>query len=223
MALSHSPKIITDGLVLCLDAANPKSYPGSGTAWTDISGNGNNGTLVNGVGFSSSNAGSLVFDGVDDYVTLGTKVVLPADILGYSFSAWWKVENTSGRPDVIISKGGSCFIEMSTGGNLVVFIGVSGRSAPFNTNVAINLNEWYCVFVVWDGADLIAYLNGVEVARRVNDGTSIIVEDLRIGTNAANNSGWWPGNIAQVAMYNRALTADEVQQNFNALRGRYGV
>ena len=67
MALSHSPSIVTNGLVLCLDAANSKSYPGSGTTWTDLSGRGNNGTLVNGVGYNSGNLGSLVFDGVDDY------------------------------------------------------------------------------------------------------------------------------------------------------------
>jgi hypothetical protein len=68
MGLSHSPSIITQNLVLCLDAANPKSYPGSGTTWTDLSGNGNTGTLVNGVGYNSGNLGSLSFDGVNDYV-----------------------------------------------------------------------------------------------------------------------------------------------------------
>ena len=63
MGTSYNPHIVSDGLVLCLDAANPRSYPGSGTSWYDLSGNGNNGTLVNGVGYSSDNAGSLVFDG----------------------------------------------------------------------------------------------------------------------------------------------------------------
>lgn len=66
MALAHNPKIVTDGLVLCLDAANPKSYPGSGTVWSDLSGNGNNGTLVNGVGYNSNNGGYLTFDGSND-------------------------------------------------------------------------------------------------------------------------------------------------------------
>jgi hypothetical protein len=69
MGLSHSPSIITQNLVLCLDAGNPKSYPGSGTAWTDLSGNGNTGTLVNGVGYNSGNLGSLVFDGSNDHIT----------------------------------------------------------------------------------------------------------------------------------------------------------
>ena len=70
MGLAHSPKIVTNGLVLCLDAGNTKSYPGSGTAWTDLSGRGNNGTLTNGPTYSSTNGGSVVFDAVDDYVTV---------------------------------------------------------------------------------------------------------------------------------------------------------
>jgi hypothetical protein len=69
MGLAHSPSIITQNLVLCLDAANPKSYPTTGTTWTDLSGNGNNGTLVNGVGYNTANGGALVFDGADDYIT----------------------------------------------------------------------------------------------------------------------------------------------------------
>jgi hypothetical protein len=67
MGIAYNPAIIRSNLVLCLDAANPKSYPGSGTTWTDLSGFGNNGTLINGVGYSSDNLGSLSFDGVNDY------------------------------------------------------------------------------------------------------------------------------------------------------------
>ena len=69
MGLAHSPRIVTDGLVLCLDAGNTKSYPGSGTTWTDLSGNGNTGTLTNGVGYSGDNLGSLSFDGVNDFTS----------------------------------------------------------------------------------------------------------------------------------------------------------
>ena len=68
MGLAHSPSLVMNGLVLALDAANPKSYPGSGTTWTDLSGRGNTGTLTNGPTYSSANGGSLVFDGTNDYV-----------------------------------------------------------------------------------------------------------------------------------------------------------
>ena len=83
MSLAHSPRIITDGLVLCLDAGNTKSYPGSGTTWTDLSGQGNNGTLVNGVGYNGSNGGVYLEStgkehdsehrGITEYMSIGNK------------------------------------------------------------------------------------------------------------------------------------------------------
>ena len=69
MGIAYNPRVVTDGLVLCLDAGNVKSYPGSGTTWTDLSGKGNTGTLTNGPTYSSANGGSIVFDGVDDRVS----------------------------------------------------------------------------------------------------------------------------------------------------------
>jgi hypothetical protein len=75
MGIAYNPRTITDGLVLCLDAANSKSYPGSGTTWTDLSGLGNTGTLVNGVGYSGDNLGSLSFDGSNDRVELSSNAV----------------------------------------------------------------------------------------------------------------------------------------------------
>ena len=68
MAFNFSPKIVTNGLVLALDAANTKSYPGSGTVWSDLTPNGNNGALTNGPTFNSANGGSIVFDGTNDYL-----------------------------------------------------------------------------------------------------------------------------------------------------------
>ena len=74
MGLSHSPRIVTDGLVFCVDAANKRSYPGVGTTWTDLTANKNNGTLTNGPTFDSANGGSIVFDGTNDYVDLGSSL-----------------------------------------------------------------------------------------------------------------------------------------------------
>ena len=71
MAVSAGPKIVKDGLVLCLDAGNSESYPGSGTTWTDLSGNGNNGTLTNGPTFNTGSLGSISFDGINDYCDVG--------------------------------------------------------------------------------------------------------------------------------------------------------
>jgi len=84
MGLSHSPRIVTNGLVLCLDAGNRQSYPGSGTTWTDLSGNGKNGTLTNGPTYTSANVGAIVFDGVDDYVSCSASNILN----NFSYDIW---------------------------------------------------------------------------------------------------------------------------------------
>ena len=107
MAISYNPRIVTDGLVLALDAGNPKSYPGSGTTWTDLSGNGNNGTLTNGPTYSSANGGSIVFDGVDDYAEI-TDSSNNFDLGGIdaTLEFWIYIPSTSGA-DVIIGKGGN--------------------------------------------------------------------------------------------------------------------
>ena len=93
MGVTYNPKIVTDGLVLALDAANVKSYPGSGTTWTDMSGNGNNVTLTNGPTFSSDNGGSIVFDGVNDTATLSN----PSTLSNYTLSLWINIISYSGE------------------------------------------------------------------------------------------------------------------------------
>ena len=88
MSLGHGASIVRNGLVLYLDAANPKSYPGSGTTWKDLSGNGNNGTLVNGPTFNSANGGSIVFDGTNDYV-ITTNLLNPTTNPNESVFVWF--------------------------------------------------------------------------------------------------------------------------------------
>ena len=90
MAISYNPSSVTSGLVLCLDAGNTKSYPGSGTTWTDLSGNGNTGTLTNGPTYSSANGGSFVFDGTDDYASISGSITVSE----VTFSVWLKRNGT---------------------------------------------------------------------------------------------------------------------------------
>ena len=105
MGLSHSPKIVTNGLVLCLDAGNTKSYPGSGTAWNNLSSTSNNGTLTNGPTYDSTNGGSLIFDGTNDYIQSGSfSNLLTADItvetwiyLTAASSDWVRIIGTGGN------------------------------------------------------------------------------------------------------------------------------
>ena len=107
MALQYSPKISTDGLVLCLDAADRNSYPGTGTTWTDLSGNGNNGTLTNGPTFSSSNRGGISVDGTNDYINCGNGSTIQQTTNDFSISVWIKILTQTGTATfkgIIISK-----------------------------------------------------------------------------------------------------------------------
>ena len=97
MALVHSPKIVTDDLVLYYDAANTKSYPGTGTTWTDLSGNGVTGTLVNGATFNSGNGGYIVFDGANDYVSTINDIVLEEEDFTMGFWAFADDVSTNNR------------------------------------------------------------------------------------------------------------------------------
>ena len=96
MAVGYNPKIVTDNLILALDAANIKSYPGSGTTWTDLSGKGNNGTLVNGPTFNSGNSGSIEFDGTNDSISLGPQINSDITETDITVSFWTYLDTTSG-------------------------------------------------------------------------------------------------------------------------------
>jgi hypothetical protein len=242
------PDILERGLVLSLDAANPKSYPGSGTTWTDLSGNGNNGTLVNGVGYNSGNLGSLSFDGVDDYINLLTSILpnqLFADSNGeWTVSCWFKfpispVGTKSGNASwSLIGRAGG----IATSGHFILFIGSAtdttyGQYAPYKlastirgavtviSPFSVNTDTYNFVSLTWDGSSGFVYFND-QNPEIMNVGSAVqqSYDNFYIGSNigtAANH--YYNGNIAQVSIYNRALTAQEIRQNFNATKSRYSL
>ena len=221
MGLNHSPSIVTNGLTICLDAANSKSYSGSGTAWNDISGNGNNGTLVNTPTYSSANNGSFVLDGTNQSANLGNVIV---STTAFSASAWVYDTDTAGGYRHIIAKDGQFLFRIDNnaeGGNLSAFVYIAGTPEP-RLSTAWTKNVWVNVCFVWntDGTFKI-FLNGVlknsSTTRTGNSSTNTI---FRVGGNTSN---YFKGNISNAMFYNRTLTNDEVLQNFNALKGRYGL
>jgi hypothetical protein len=213
VALSHSPRIVTENLVLCLDAGNPKSYPGSGTTWTDLSGRGNNGTLINGVGYSGDNLGSLVFDGVNDYIQFSSVSVRTI--------CFW------GRMDADIPNlAGLVCTSATTDGAL--------RTSPAGTfRTSTDANDFHNGFVSS------FMINGV--SNLSNDGSGGFVipngrtlqQDFYVGAigNARNLSTIshtfmgrvYKGRVYAVYLYNKVLTNDELLQNFNALRSRFSI
>jgi hypothetical protein len=234
MAVGYNPRAVTDGLVLALDAGNTKSYPGSGSTWTDLSGNGNNGTLENDVGYDSGNGGSLSFDGVDDYVDFTSE----PDLNGKSFSAgcWYKTTDTECRliqncsTGVFGTKNG--FQISITGTSNFANTAVSNDSGSFIQFSSVSSsgyrdNTWHQICLTFNTSTGTAelYLDGSFAGSGTDTGligANMNGVGLEIG-RANSNSQHLNGNISNAFMYNRALTAAEVSQNFNALRGRYGI
>ena len=233
MALAHSPRIVTDGLVLCLDAGNTKSYSGSGTAWTDLSGKGNNGTLVNGVGYNSSNGGSLTFDGSNDHISIPydaslkptTAITMEAFCYIQNNGASWisliqyPQNSSSHTPPSYFDW--AIYLNMSS---RYLHTRIDGEGVSSSNNVW-NFNEWTYVAITFENQSVKYYVNGNSVGSSSISKTSIVYDannPVYIGKNASGTEQH-EGKLGNVKVYNKALSASEIQQNFNALRGRYGI
>lgn len=217
MALAHSPRIITDGLVLCLDAGNTKSYPGSGTSWTDLSRNGNNATLVNTPTFSSANGGVLVFNGTTQYASC----TIPA-LTYYSLSFWIYVISlpASGEEQIFGAPSDIASISLLFSGGAWKWNSWSGTQS--RTGAAMSTGTWYNFVMTNFGATTKFYVNGSLSSTfgsgvTMNAGTGYFC-DVTAGFGRNLNA-----NVGNISFYNREFTAAEVKQNFNALRGRYGI
>lgn len=226
MAIAYNPRTITDGLVLCLDAANPKSYPGSGTTWTDLSGRGNTGTLTNGPTYSSSNGGSIVFDGTNDFVDCGNNSSINPQYL--TFNIWVKFNTFSGRPHFGKGSGsnGAYYIVIETSSQYRFYYTKPGNNWSSLSGSNLSTNVWYNLIVSYDGNGPKMYINGILDNSSTDTGTLSTSDsnNLTLGRRSDTPVGTiFGGNIAQVSIYNRALSATEISQNFNATKSRYGL
>ena len=232
MATNYNPRIVTDGLVLALDAGNTKSYPGSGTTWTDLSGRGNNGTLTNGPTYSSSNGGSIVFDGVNDFIDCGSAASVKNSNLTYevwiNFSASQSQKTFMGIHN---DATGGCNIGIHDSyPNRIKFhtnsIGANSGNGVLGTN-ALNDGKWYQVVGTYDSSGsrtMRLYVNGIlDVTLLGPTAPNYPNINLNISRWVGGSSQYFNGNISSAKIYNRALTATEVQQNFNATRSRFGI
>jgi len=224
--------IITQGLVLRLDAANPRSYepPYTSTAWRDISGNGNNGTLTNGPTFSSANGGSIMFDGVNDYVSCGRQSHLE-NSNKFTLQSWMKRKTNTSKIMVaqVASLSTDVSFELWSDNNVYFEVGNGGNTYGFTTLVGTN---WQFLSLVYDGTQpnnstrLKGFNNDTQLTLQYNgtipSSTGTINANLVIGGYLFTNT-YGDGNIANLQIYNRALSATEVLQNFNATRARFGI
>ena len=223
MGVSAGPNVIDTGLVLALDAGDTNSYSGIGTTWYDLSGQGNNGTLVNGPTYSSANGGSLVFDGTDDTVNFE-----------YDLRSNWTYECWVNKD----AKGGFSFLGQGTtssrSGLHIVMYDDKLRFGMFaNDTDALGLYSntstgvWYHYAFTYNHSTFLKqiYRNGVQLTGTPSQTQTAYIGTgtVRIGGLYSSAGGVADGKIASSKLYNRVLTASEVKQNFVALRGRFGI
>lgn len=240
MASIGGPNIVESGLVLSLDAANTKSYSSGSTTWNDLSGNSSNGTLVNGPTFNSSNGGSIIFDGVNDYVNCGNNVNLnPTEQITIECNFKLLQIEPLVYPNLVIKSNSAGSFGLNQYGLWLWRGGLSNRGIGFrlaidtfenttisSTGVDVNdlLNKYTSITGTYNGTHMRIYLNTILVGELPITGNIRTVSDpLVIGRNGSSSNNYFNGNIYNTKIYNRALTQEEVLQNYNATKGRFGL
>jgi hypothetical protein len=229
MSVSGGPDIVENGLVLYLDAANRRSYSGSGTAWFDISGNGKNGTLFNGVGYATNNGGTLTFDGTNDVVELGAGTnfwPLPQFTIDVWFRSLGTVPTTGTGPSLY---GFTFGIRVNVNETTLGF-GVDNGTDVNQTqtlgSIPFRNGTWYNSVMTHTGTVNSMYING-QLNRSINrtwsGETRWPTNFWNIGRDNNNSFQFFYGDIPQCKVYNRVLSDAEILQNFNATRSRFGV
>lgn len=239
---NFSPKIITDGLVLHLDAANPKSYRSGSSTWNDLSRGRNNGTLINGPGYSSTNGGNITFDGSNDYVNLGrSSNITGNNIQNFTVGSWIKYSSQAISRVITIQRGSavnsSLFgiaINETTGGAQSIgslgfftrdFNNISHQWLIHSDNYHLK-NRYINVCCVIDGTNRYLYLDG----QLINFDSGIGMQSVSGNTDPAylavgptGNDLRFAGNISSITVHRKSLAANEVLQNYNATKGRFGL
>ena len=219
MAGSTGPNIATDGLVLSLDAANKKSYAGHGTVWNDLSGNANTGTLTNGPEFLTSasntvsNIGCFSFDGSNDLVECSA-----ISSTNFTNSLWMRVDakNING---IISWTVGTVRRELLF---ILGDISIAYGSNKYKRGPVLSNGVWMNVAATYDGTTPLIYVNGVSQTLGSETATAAgAANKCYIGRTAYSTPYYFDGKMANVKIYNRALTSTEVVQNYNATKSRF--
>ena len=228
MALQHSPSIVTSGHVMCLDAAKRRSYSGSGTDWNDVSGTGNNGTLLNGVSYESTNNGTLVFNGIDQYSSVPQSATNNITSNQITFGSWCFPTISNKCQHMVVKNVGESRqygMWLSQNGTSQIFRNLNGVVAQTNVSISTDwgVNVWNYIILVYNGSTIKIYLNGNEVFSEAATGNIVTTSsNVNIG-GEPSQAFFFSGKISNAIIYNQALSASQVLQNFNAYRGRYGV
>jgi hypothetical protein len=226
MGAFGGPDIITDGLALAVDAGSTRSYSGSGTTTTSLVSS-NTGNLTNGVGFSSDNGGAFVFDGVNDYIAFDTALTFSSANL--TSVAWVKLDSYLSQnstigfsPDAGNGNPGFRIYAVSTGSLGVWTRSTVGGVTAIETTNGIPLNEWVQITFVLNGTNGKLYKNGVQILNSTFSQTPATLSSAPVWISRYSGGGYYvDGKTANALLYNRALTAAEVLQNYNAQKNRF--
>jgi hypothetical protein len=226
MGVAGGPDLIQDGLVLSLDASDRNSYVSGSSTWFDLSGLNNSGSLTNGPTFSSANLGSIVFDGVDDYINLGNTTInigtgsmsvsmwaKPTAFFGVNAFYYSIGSNQTGFYGIGCASNGAPFFATTPGGGITI-LGNAG---------SIITNNWYNLVGTRTNGVIRLYLNGNLVGTPVTSSGVFNTTNARIATNADASSEKLQGSVSALTLYTRSLSADEVLQNYNAQKSKFGL
>jgi len=237
MSFSNGPTIVTNGLVLALDAGDRNSYVSGSTTWIDLSGNSNNNAvLVNGPTFTGSNGGAVVFDGTNDYVTTASNIGI-SGASSRTVECWIYVDSSTNKS--ILGYGGNGTgvlfdtLVFSNTGYLCVIGHYYGSgydtASTLPSRNTLNINQWNYVVHMYDGTTASLYTNGVfsnskEFSTSAGNQLNTTNSTFLIGTGQYTGAyTYTTGKIASSRFYNRTLSASEVLQNYNATKGRFGL
>ena len=224
MAISRGPKLVTNGLVFCVDAADKNSYLGSGTTWTDVSGYNNIGTLTNGPMFSNDRGGCIVFDGVDDYINIpynASTISFPTN--NATICVWFKTSTVGDGYGALITQRSSSDsgFQIYTFSNKFYADGGGTAGITSITSTTAGIINFGCAVYDRTNSLLKLYINGSYDSQVSYTGEIQDTYPIRLG-NSAFGDGPYPGNIYSAYVYNRVLTDAEVLQNYNETKSRFG-
>ena len=215
MATNYNPAIVTDGLVLCVDAANSKSYPGSGSTFFDLSGNNRHGTLLNSPAHDTEAGGCFHFDATNE------RISLPINLQDTQYTvmgiARYATSSGNGR---VISATNNWLMGWYAGNTSYYF----ANSGWVHTGNAGNTTDWICFAATGDtvAENYKFYRNGVLIKNRTVSGLN--------GPDIITLGGWSYGHheasnckVAYLSAYQRVLSPTEIEQNYQAVRSRFGI
>ena len=240
MASSYSPKIATNNLVLAWDAANPKSYPGSGTTVYDLSGNGNNFTLINGTSYNAG--GYFQTDGVNDYIKSASTV----NLSGYDYvvvDLWMKSLNDATYCQAFehsnnwnTNTGGFGLFIHNNGSGYVKNMNHTNHNGSAARNYAFTMDQNWCNHInlyskvsdstgrlVWTNGNLTAFSNNNGYPTGTSTGAASFRNDTIYMGARGGTSAFGQGGYGSFKIYGFKFSDANSEQNFNALRSRYGI